>query len=269
MAQNNTPPLATATVGDSDVPLVFLHGLMGRGKNFASNAKRLSNVFRCTLVDLPNHGESPWTETFSYLDMAHSVAETIAPIAEEFGPVNLLGHSMGGKVAMLVALHHPELIRRLVVEDISPVVAKNMSEFTHLLGSLKKLDLAAIDSRSQADAELARYVDEPTVRAFLLQNLRRGADGFEWQPNLDLLQASLADIGGFPVEETQEPFPGQTLWMGGALSNYVTDAAEPAMRRLFPSTTRVTIKNATHWIHSEQPAAFETALRTFLNPERS
>lgn len=253
----------TTPVGESGSPVVFLHGLFGQGKNFASIAKALQPDFRSLLVDLPNHGRSSWTERIDYTEHADVVAEHLrtGPAAE--GPVHLVGHSMGGKVAMVLALRHPALVDRLVVADISPVSGGSTAEFAHLLDSLAELDLTDLSRRGEADDQLADRIQDARVRGFLLQNLRPDGEGFRWQANLDLLRQDLPAIGGFP-DLPDAVFDGPVLWMAGERSDYVRPEHAPEMRRLFPRTTQLTIKGAGHWVHSEQPETFVSALRTFL-----
>lgn len=258
-------PLHTTQVGDSGARIAFLHGLFGQGRNFTQIAKALQPEYRSLLVDLPNHGRSSWTDDFSYELMADLVA---AELRREFaadGPIHLVGHSLGGKVAMVLALRHPDLVARLVVVDISPVVSEGAGEFEHLLDSLAALDLTTLERRSDADERLAAAIDDAVVRGFLLQNLRSGGDGLHWQANLDLLRRELPSIGGFP--ELSSTFDHPTLWMGGERSSYIQSEHAATMRRLFPRTTEVTIKGAGHWVHSEQPAAFVSALRVFLGAD--
>ena len=249
--------------------LVFLHGLFGRGKNFATIAKALQPEFRCLLVDLPNHGKSAWTEEFDYVQMADAVAEHLASGFAQDGPVDVLGHSMGGKVAMILALRHPELVRKLVVEDVAPVdTGAGRSEFDHLLGSLIGLDLDSVTSRSDADAQLADPIPQRGVRGFLLQNLVRADGGYAWEPNLELLHGQLGRIMDFPADRVEgQSFNAPVLWMAGERSHYVKDEDQPVMEQWFPRTLRVTIKGATHWVHSDQPESFTAALRTFLQAD--
>lgn len=256
--------LFTNRVGTrDDLPtIVFLHGLFGQGKNFGTAAKALSDEFSCVLVDLPNHGHSPHTPSFDYEQMAKAVATTLTNGVAASGPVHVVGHSMGGKVAMCLALEFPELVDRLVVEDISPVDSGGSSEFDHLLGALRGVDLATVEDRGAADAALAQKIPSTPVRQFLLQNLRRKGGEWKWLANLDLLHDSLRDVMAFPHYDAE--FPRPTLWMGGATSDYIRDEYEARMEELFPKTVRVTIKNAGHWIHSEQPEAFVSALRMFF-----
>jgi pimeloyl-ACP methyl ester carboxylesterase len=178
------------------------------------------------------------------------------------GASHVVGHSMGGKVAMVLALRHPELVDRLVVADIAPAVSEGAGEFEHLLDSLARIDLSSVERRADADAQLAEWVHDERVRGFLLQNLRSTSDGFTWQANLALLRRELGLIGDFP--DLDATFDHPVLWIAGGRSDYVQPEHAEAMRRLFPRTTSVTIKGAGHWVHSEKPEAFTSALRTFL-----
>lgn len=234
--------------------IVFLHGLMGRGKNFTTIAKGLQDTTTALLVDLPNHGASCWTTEFDYIEMADLVAEELRRDFCKERPAVILGHSMGGKVAMLLALRHPELTAGLIIEDISPA-RSTTSEFEHLLGTLLNLDLSQVSSRRDAHAKLKTDIDDAGVRGFLLQNLIRNDDGFIWQPNLQMLYNNLATIVDFPdVAQSYDRHP--VLWVKGSESDYVNDEAAETMRKLFPMTRKIQIRNAGHWVHSEQPRAF-------------
>lgn len=247
---------------DHDRTVAFLHGLYGQGRNFQAIAKSLAPTFRSVLVDLPNHGASAWTDTIDYVDMADAVADALRSISPR---LTVVGHSMGGKVAMVMALRHPDLVDRLVVVDISPIDHTEMSEFAHYLDSLAAIDLTALTSRRDADAALAERVGNATIRGFLLQNLIRDGDGWRWKANLDLLRRDLAAIGGFPQGLDSRPFPGPVLWLAGANSRYVREEYADAMRSLFPAVQKVVIKDAGHWVHSEQRETFIEVLRHFLD----
>ncbi|MGO2616518.1 alpha/beta fold hydrolase [Brevibacterium aurantiacum] len=257
--------IASKLIGSTGKRIVFLHGLFGRGKNFTSIAKALEPDYSSLLVDLPNHGDSEWTEDFSYVDMADSVAAMIAEMtAPDDLPVHLVGHSLGGKVAMVLALRHPELIDRLVVVDIAPTAGGSLGVFEHLLSSLAEVDLDDIESRTGANEALQAKIPEDTIRGFLLQNLRTTSAGYAWQPNLTLLHESLPTIGDFP-DMGEASFDGPVLWMAGENSDYVSREDLPLMRSLFPRATLLTVKGSGHWVHSEQPKTFISALQTFFS----
>ena len=253
-------------VGDAGERVVFLHGLFGQGRNFTQAAKALRPDLRSLLVDLPNHGHSAWTDSVDYVQVADRVAAFLRETWVPEGRTHVVGHSMGGKVAMVLALRHPDLVDRLVVVDIAPGPSDGAGEFEHLLDSLASLDLETIDRRGDADAELRGRIGNDTVRGFLLQNLRAVPDdeggGYRWMANLDLLRRDLAVIGDFPPLDAT--FDRPVLWLAGERSDYVGPESDDRMRTLFPLTRLVTVKGAGHWVHSEKPEAFVSALRTFL-----
>lgn len=260
------PTLHSTTLGEDGPPVVFCHGLFGQGKNWTQIAKQVAEDHRVTLLDMPHHGRSGWTDTFDYVESADIVAAAIEEIGD---PVALVGHSMGGKIAMLVALRHPELVERLCVVDVSPVGYQHADEFRGYMDGMLALDLDALESRGDADEGLREAVRSHTIRSFLLQNLRRASSseggGWRWQPNLEVLRRDLAALGGWPADEVAgATYDGRVLWIGGADSHYVTDDYAAAMDELFPRNRRVTIKGAGHWVHSEQPAVFTEVLRRFL-----
>lgn len=243
--------------------VVFLHGLMGRGKNFTTIAKGIQETSTSLLVDLPNHGASCWTDAFDYIQLADMVAEELRRDFCKDEPAVILGHSMGGKVAMLLALRHPDLTAGLIIEDISPN-SSSTSEFEHLLGTLRRLDLTSLANRRDAHAKLKADINDAGVRGFLLQNLvRNDAGHFAWQPNIDLLFDSLPIITGFPqVNETYDAHP--VLWIKGETSEYITDEAGAVMRELFPVTRKIQIRDAGHWVHSEQPKNFIETINYYI-----
>jgi pimeloyl-ACP methyl ester carboxylesterase len=253
--------LHVTRLGEAGTVVAFCHGLFGQGKNWTQVAKDLARDHRVLLLDMPNHGRSPWTETFDYLDLADRVADAL----RDEGPVALVGHSMGGKIAMVMALRHPELVERLVVVDVSPAAYSSGREFVGYIETMRALDLGSLESRAQAEAALEEAVPNRVVRSFLLQNLRRTDDGWHWQVNLDLLGDEMAALVGWPDEELGDAsYDGPVLWIGGALSDYVGDEYAPEMDRRFPRNRRVMIKDAGHWVHSQQPAVVVEVLRRFL-----
>ncbi|MET0764131.1 MAG: alpha/beta fold hydrolase [Blastococcus sp.] len=269
--------LASRQVGDAGRHVVFVHGLFGQGKNWTTIAKGLSDRHRVTLLDLPNHGHSPWTDRVDYLDMAELVATELEHLGE---PVTLVGHSMGGKVAMQLALRRPELLRALVVVDVAPVSYpptggrtddedEEASPFAAYIEAMRAMDLGALETRDDADAALRDAVPSRMVRSFLLQSLVREGRGTEggwrWRLNLELLERDLGALRGFPDPPPGVSFDGPVLWIAGANSTYVLPEDRPHMDALFPSTRLLRIKNAGHWVHSEQPEIFLESLRRFLD----
>ncbi|MBM9461298.1 alpha/beta fold hydrolase [Nocardioides sp. zg-536] len=257
-------------LGSAGSRVVFLHGLFGQGKNWTSIAKGLAEEHRVLLVDLPHHGRSPWSESFDYLEVAEQVAATIAESGE--GPVALVGHSLGGKAAMVTALVHPELVERLCVADIAPVAYGAHREFVDFVAAMQAVDLAKVERRSDAEDQLRDAVPDETVRSFLLQNLRRdarAASGWGWQVNLEVLGRDLEEISGWPAERLAHtaPYDGPVLWLAGGRSGYVRPENDAAMDRWFPRNRKVTIKEAGHWLHSEQPEIFLEVLRRFLGDQ--
>jgi pimeloyl-ACP methyl ester carboxylesterase len=268
--------LASRTLGEAGPRVVFVHGLFGQGKNWTTIGKGLADTHRVTLLDLPNHGHSPWTDRVDYLDMAELVATEL----EQFGePVTLVGHSMGGKVAMQLALRRPELLRALVVVDIAPVEYpinggrtddpdEEASPFAAYIDAMRAMDLDALTTRGDADQALRDVVPSRMVRSFLLQSLVReglgAGGGWHWRLNLELLDRDLGELRGFPEPPPGAGFDGPVLWIAGANSTYVLPEDRPHMDALFPSTRLVRVKNAGHWVHSEQPEIFLETLRRFL-----
>ncbi|TFV72621.1 alpha/beta fold hydrolase [Blastococcus sp. CT_GayMR20] len=272
----NDERLAARTLGDSGPDVVFVHGLFGQGKNWTTIAKGLADRHRVTLLDLPNHGHSPWTDRVDYLDMAELVATELEHLG---APVTLVGHSMGGKVAMQLALRRPELLRALVVVDVAPVTYppqggrtddpdEEASPFAAFIEAMRGMDLAALTSRDEADQALRTAVPSRMVRSFLLQSLVREepgtGSGWRWRLNLELLERDLGELRGFPEPPPGASFDGPVLWIAGANSTYVLPEDRPHMDALFPATRLVRIKDAGHWVHSEQPETFLTTLRLFL-----
>ena len=257
-----TADLHTTALGEHGSPVVFLHGLFGQGKNWTQIAKAFADDHRVLLVDLPHHGRSPWPEHFDFF----AIADQVGQLLSSDDPVALVGHSMGGKVAMILALRHPDLVERLCVVDVSPVSYGTGSDFAGYIEAMQGIDLVSLGRRSDADEALQAAVPSQTVRGFLLQNLRREGDAWRWQVNLDVLGEELAEVTDWPEEELAgtTPYGGPVLWIAGERSEYVRDDYAPAMDRWFPRNRRVTIKNAGHWVHSEQPETFVEVLRQFL-----
>lgn len=262
--------LFTQLIGDGRPDVVLLHGLFGRGKNWAGIARTLADHDHpSVLFDLPNHGRSHWSETFDYAGMADEVADELRLRLGTAAAVTLVGHSMGGKVAMLLALQHPELVRRLVVVDIAPDISDQVRTSVPLVKAMRELDLTALTSRGEAERALAADVDDPAVRQFLLQNLKHTRtpehrNGWRWELNLELLGDHLDDVAAWPGVDPGLSYAGPVLWVGGAESPYIRPEHRPEMLRLFPRTRLVTIPGAGHWVHADAPAELTAELLDFL-----
>jgi len=246
--------------GDAGPPVVILHGLLGASGNWRSIARRLAERRRVFSLDLRNHGASPHSEHMDYPSMAGDVLAFLD--THDLGAVTLIGHSMGGKAAMLVALDHPRRVHRLVVVDIAPT--KSRHEHATVLQALAGVDLARVTRRSDAEAMLAPAIEEPAMRQFLAQNLVSTAAGFAWRIDLAAIERNMPALLDFPVDAGTRPFAGPALFVRGARSDYVQERDRPAIRQLFPSARIVTIEDAGHWVHAEQPARFLEVLEAAL-----
>lgn len=251
--------LHTELVGLGRPRFAFLPGLFGRGRNWTQVAQGLAAAgYGSVLFDLPDHGKSAWTERFSYPAMAREVAEEIDLRLGSAANLILVGHSMGGKVAMLTALNHPELVAALVVVDIAPGASEQVHTFGPLVAAMRSLDLSTLTSRGEADERLKAAVPDDSVRLFLLQNLRRKG-GWHWQLNLAMLGDSLPEIGDWP-DTGSATYPGPVLWLTGERSDYVKAEHVASMARLFPAVRRQVVADAGHWVHADQAQVVIAAL---------
>jgi esterase len=241
-------------------PLAILHGLFGAGRNWASIAARLAAHHRVIALDLRNHGASPWADAMHYAAMAADVRETLHALGHR--RFALLGHSMGGKAAMMLALSHDEAVRRLVVVDIAPVgyAARHLS----YAQAMRALDLAAIKRRSDADAALAPEVPDAAERGFLLQNLVFDDGAPRWRLNLAAIERGMPSLVDFPAMTGGAVYHGPALFVAGGRSDYLRPEHEPAIRHLFPNARIARIADAGHWVHAEQPQAFLDIVEPFL-----
>jgi esterase len=242
-------------------PVAILHGLFGSGRNWRSVGQHLAARHRVLAFDLRNHGASPWADGMSYGEMVEDLRASLR--AHDIEHAALLGHSMGGKVAMLTALLHPGEVDRLVVVDIAPAV--NPPGLLAYIRAMRAVDLAGVARRAEVDVRLAMAIPDPAERAFLLQNLMIGEGAAHWRLNLEAIEREFPHIVGFPDLPASTAYSGPTLFVGGARSNYIQPAHEPVIRRLFPQTRILHIKGAGHWVHAEQPQAFVQTVAPFLS----
>jgi len=243
-------------------PLVIQHGLFGSARNWGSLGKALGESRRVIAVDARNHGRSPWDARMDYPAMAGDLAELIE--GEELDRPVVLGHSMGGKAAMALALTAPDAVGALIVADIAPVAYRH--SHGDYIAALRALDLAAIARRSDADAALRAAVPEPGVRGFLLQNLVFEDSGPRWALNLDALATAMDDLTSFPFEAGRMRYDGPTLFLRGGASPYVQpEQHEAAIVEFFPNAVIETLEGAGHWLHAERPAEFLDMVGRFLS----
>lgn len=256
-----TLELAHTAFGESGSPVVIMHGLFGAARNWTSIAKRLGQDHRVFALDLRNHGASPWSDDVSYAAMAEDVRVFIEQRALE--PVALVGHSMGGKVAMHLALQYRDLVDRLVIADIAPVAYDH--SFDDFFDAMRGVDLSRVQRRAEVEAALESSIPDRGIRAFLLQNLVRKDGGFRWQLNLDALAMHMDDLTGWPDDLPGRRFEGPILFIAGERSDYLRPRHRETILRLFPDARFMTLKDAGHWVHAEQPEAFTATVRAFLD----
>ena len=242
-------------------PLLIAHGLFGQARNFHTLARRLATGRRVIAVDMRNHGASPHDPEMTYPAMADDLAGAIRRHCD--GAAVVLGHSMGGKAAMTLALTEPGLVRGLIVADIAPVAYTH----SHLpyIRAMKALDLGKVRRRADADAALAGAIPDPMLRGFLLQGLSLGGGEPRWRFNLDALESGMESLVGFPDTLAQARYCGPTLVLRGGASDYVAPGDFDEIRARFPAAEIETIDGAGHWLHAEQPDAFLALTSAWLD----
>ncbi len=244
-------------LGADGVPVLLLHGLFGAGDNLGALARRLSLHRRVLMVDLRNHGQSPHAATMTQAEMAEDVRALMQRLGIDCA--DLVGHSLGGKVAMQLAMNYPHCVRRLVVVDIAPVAYPPGHDA--VFAALRAVDLAAVGSRRDAEAMMAPHIDEPILRQFLLKSLERTDAGYRWRFNLPVLLANYNELRAAP---SGPPFMESALFVKGELSGYISAAYEPALRSAFPRAELQVVAGAGHWVHGDQPEQFNQLVEAFL-----
>lgn len=255
------PALHHRETGAGEPALVILHGLFGSGSNWLSIARHLSRMRRVILVDLRNHGLSPHVTEMHYAAMVADVINLFDKIG--LSSVDLLGHSMGGKVAMLLAMRHADRVHRLLVADIAPV-SYPMNEHDQVLHALLALDLDRITSRQQAFEHLEDSIPSPHTRQFLLTNLRSAPGaGLQWRIPLSILHQALPELGRFPVDISAR-HPGPALFLRGEHSRYVGEKQAKTVTDWFPDADLETLPGTGHWLHADDPETFTDLVEAFL-----
>lgn len=241
-------------------PLILLHGLFGSARNWGAVQKALAQHYRVLAMDLRNHGASPHAAGMDYGAQAADVAETMAALG--IGRAVVLGHSMGGKAAMMLALTRPDLVERLIVADIAP--RPYPPALRAVVAAMQAVPLHPGLTRQEADQTLRPAVPEAPIRSFLLQNLRLEAAPPNWRIGLAEIADAMPEIEAF-APPSGARFAGPSLAMAGALSPYIRAEDHAAFRALFPNIHFVSIAKAGHWLHAENPEGFLAALSNFLS----
>jgi esterase len=252
--------LAHIAHGESGSLVVILHGLLGSARNWTAIAKQLGATRRVLALDLRNHGASPWADQMTYGQMADDVRAFLE--RHGIAAAALIGHSMGGKVAMRLALDHGERVLRLVVVDIAPVAYRRT--FNAYVDAMRSLDLSQVTRRSDADALLAEQIADAGVRGFLLQNLISAEGGLAWRVPLQTLADEMPELMGFPSSPAPERYDGPSLFVSGGASDYVLPEHHEKILRLFPNAQFAAIENAGHWVHAEASDEFLRTVSGFL-----
>ncbi len=242
-------------------PVVLMHGLFGAARNFGAVQRALAPRFRVIALDMRNHGDSPHDQDMRYAAQAADVRETLRSLGIETAAV--IGHSMGGKAAMALALLWPGMVGRLMVSDIAPVNYQHGN--TALTDAMQAIRLAPELTRREADAALAGVTEDELLRQFLLQNLRFGADPY-WRIGLNEIAAAIPDLEGWI--DIPGKYSGPAVFVTGARSDYVLPEHRPIIRAQFPAARFVAVKNAGHWVHADNPQGFLSVVEAFLHEWR-
>lgn len=254
-------PLTYLEAGEANggTPLLVIHGLFGSARNWQTLAKRFGENHRVYALDLRNHGGAPWADSMTYPEMAEDVLRFLDD--RGFARAAVVGHSMGGKTAMTLALNHPDRVERLVVADIAPVT------YTHthapFVAAMKRARLEGCTRRSEVEAQLVDAVPEAPLRSFLLQNLVLEQGTFHWRINLDAIGSCMGELIGFP-DLGDARYNGPTLFIGGTRSDYILPDHNATIRHHFPSARIEMIEGAGHWLHAERPEEFARLVESFV-----
>ena len=242
--------------GEKSPPVMIVHGLYGSGRNWGIIAKRLSDEFFVITVDLRNHGDSPWLDKHNYHAMADDLVELITFL--NIKP-NIIGHSMGGKAAMVLALKRPDLVEKLLIADIAPV--KYEHDQSKFIEAMQKVDLSKVEKRSDATLALSKFIADKSLQNFFTQSLDIKTK--RWKLNLKVLRSEMSDILSFP--EIEGEFSGHSLFLKGEKSDYIKPEHRELIKSLFTKARFATLKEAGHWLHAEKPREFESAARLFFS----
>lgn len=244
-------------------PLIILHGLFGISDNWVSFGKKIAELgYEVYIPDQRNHGQSPHSPVFNYLALVDDLFEFIDE--HDLEEAVVLGHSMGGKVAMRFALENPQFLSKLIVVDISLRAYQARPHHKNIIRAMKEVDFSQVSSRKQVEKILIQRIQDPKIRLFVMKNLHRiDAANFEWRLNLDAICDHLDQM--FDGIDITEPFTKPSLFIRGGASDYVMDKDIPPINKAFPDNRLYTIEGATHWVHAEAPELFYQYVKEFLN----
>ena len=238
--------------------LLFLHGLLGSSENWHTLANVFAKTQSVVVPDLRNHGRSPHDTKHDYPSMVEDIVELLDSIAIE--RCTIVGHSMGGKVAMRFALDNPERVTGMVIEDMVP--GSTFPRYLQFIEALRRIDLYEVSSRRNADSLLAKEIDEVSLRQFLLKNLERGESGYRWRPNLEVLASSYDSL--WRGLDQSGAYSGPALFIRGGESDTVSGPRVESIRQYFPLARIETIAGAGHWVHATFQEDFTRMLESFL-----
>jgi esterase len=246
------------TESGSGRPVVLLHGLFGAARNFGTVQRALAPLFRVIALDARNHGGSPHGAGMRYATLAADVLETLAALG--VAQTAVIGHSVGGKIGMALALMAPERVGRLLVADIAPVTYRH--DNAAIADVMRAIPMQPGLTRAMAEEALESAVPLASVRTFLVQNIQFGPQP-RWRIGLDEIAAAVPDLEGW--DTPSGTYPGPTLFVAGARSDYVLPEHRAIIRVLFPAARFVAVKNAGHWVHADNPAGFLSVVEAFLH----
>lgn len=246
----------------SDTPdkpwIMLIHGLFGSSDNLSALRRQLTDTFQVLSIDLPNHGKSAFTHTFNFSEYAQRITDLIVSL--KIKQLDIVGHSLGGKVAMQLAINQHELISHLIVLDIAPV--EYSARHTNVFQGLNNVVLSDITSRKQADIALSEYVLDVSTRQFLLKSLYNENDTWKWRFNLELLEKDYAKLSA--AIEAVQPYLGKVLFIKGQNSDYLLPVHEKTVLKLFPDSRSKMVNNTGHWLHAEKPELCAKIILAFL-----